>query len=635
MHFFRPKSDTAGEQLAWQMKKGFLIAGVIGLFAIAIESIGVHLSKQSRASDMVIVNLSREQSVLALRVAMLAKRSLHYDDQELNRAAREDLAVALDRLSAAHNALGTAWNGQPAYHASPELKQHYEQDGIGLRAKIELYIEEASAFKKSENRSADDAASLKDRALGGLFDDLEISAALYLQFVEENSRRHRNMIFAAQLFILTLLAAVVAFVFRPLTRLAADKADALETKAHELEKAVAHAKAANDAKSAFLANMSHEIRTPLNGVLGLSELLKDTELTPHQAELVDNLSSSGWALLGLLNSILDLARIEAGKIEISAEPFCLRETIEQVKRLHMVSIANKGLHFDVRIAPEVSTTLLGDQDRLTQVIHNLVGNAIKFTESGFVKLLIDNVDGEGVRFVVSDSGIGMTEDQTRKVWDRFEQADHRTTRRYGGSGLGLSIVRSLVHAMAGQISLESKPGAGTRVEVILPLVSSRLTVAEEIETAVEVRTIDNAENEVQPSRALRILVAEDNNTNRKIIEATLSKYGFDPDYCENGLQAVERFATKPYDLLLFDISMPIMDGVEALSRILEDSAARNLPRPVAIALSANVMQQQVEEYSAAGFDRVLAKPFRRDDLLAAIAEMIETTNTRNSPMSMT
>lgn len=614
---FGVRHQSAGAQLAWQMTKGFMIAALIGVLALVIESVGIHLSKKSRVTDMVIVNMAREQSILALRVAMLAKRSVHYDDDSMNAASRQQLQTALADLKRTHWELGVILGGQPAYHASPALKEHYEKSDDGLRKQIEDYIGEARAFIASGFANPDDAAALKDRALGGLFDDLETSAALYLAYIDDNAARNRAVIASAQLLILVLLVGVVVFIFRPLTRLAAQKADELETKAQELEKAVEHANAASEAKSAFLATMSHEIRTPLNGILGLADMLNNTRPTPRQSEILKDLLSSGWALLGLLNSILDLTRIEAGKIEIKPEPFDLRQMLDGVFRLHRISIDNKGLTAEVDIAPEIPDCFQGDKDRMTQVLHNLIGNAVKFTHQGSVKLTVSMMADQRLRFTVCDSGIGIPPEQLERVWDRFEQADSALSRGYGGTGLGLAIVRGLVQAMGGEVVMESALGRGTKVDVIVPMIPT--------EIPQQVLKPDASQEDCRDLRkfsAARLLIAEDNRTNQKIIEALLKRHGFEFSICENGQDAHMAALAQDFDLLLFDISMPVMDGVEALKHIQTDLQDQRRPVPPAVAVSANVMNHHIEQYLTAGFADVLAKPYRADALLTAICKAL-------------
>ncbi|MGJ3232277.1 MAG: ATP-binding protein [Oceanicaulis sp.] len=413
---------------------------------------------------------------------------------------------------------------------------------------------------------------------------------------------HWTMQVAAGMIASTLFAWAGAAVFRR------EMGKAMAALSEEKRRA----EAADQAKSAFLANMSHEIRTPLNGVLGMAEVLAHSGLDEAQRRSVSLIRTSGDQLLATLNDILDLSKIEAGRMELAIEPFALEEVLEHVAALHAPKARERGVSFDLRLDPALSGegARLGDRIRLAQVLGNLVSNAVKFTGEGAVILAAEPGAGPNELVItVADTGCGMSEAELARVFEPFAQADVSTTRRYGGTGLGLSIVARIVDLMDGSLDAQSTPGEGSRFTVRLALPFAAPAKPEPAAAPVA----------PGPRQGLRVLVVDDSETNRLVAAGLLRPLKAQVRLAANGREAVERAREEAFDLVLMDIRMPEMDGVAALKAI------RALPgwaqAPI-VAMTANVMAHQIKAYEADGFNAVIAKPLRPDVLLDVIGETL-------------
>jgi signal transduction histidine kinase/ActR/RegA family two-component response regulator len=366
---------------------------------------------------------------------------------------------------------------------------------------------------------------------------------------------------------------------------------------------------ANQAKSVFLANMSHELRTPLNGVIAIGDRLAEETDPQRRRELAALVTSSGRLLEQVLSDILDVSKIEAGQFQLSSAPFDLARLVGGVAELHRASAEAKNLDYSWSLKPGVEGTYLGDAGRISQILNNLLANAVKFTALGAVGLTVERTD-EGLCLTVSDTGVGFDDTVRQRLFKRFVQADQSITRQFGGTGLGLSICAALVEMMGGRIDARAVVGRGAIFRVDLPLPRVQ---------AIEVDATDDGE-EVS-LEGLRVLVAEDHPTNQKVIEIVLEPFDVVRTMVEDGQAAVDVFEPGAFDAILMDMQMPVMDGLTATGLIRDREAAAGAAPVLLIMLTANAMEEHVAAAKAVGADLHLAKPMRPAQLLEALARV--------------
>ncbi len=395
--------------------------------------------------------------------------------------------------------------------------------------------------------------------------------------------------------------------------------EAQRIESERLREARDEARAANRAKSEFLASMSHEIRTPLNGIIGFTSLLRETDVSADQGDMLEVINSSSRTLLKLLNDILDLSKIEAGKLEIEKTSFNLRDLMEEVVSIFRRDAEQHGVSLELHMAADLPLFIETDSTRLRQILFNLVGNAVKFTDSGYIRIFVERtVDGARsqdadpeslLEFRVEDTGIGIAQDDQLRIFQLFSQADASTTRKYGGAGLGLAISQRLCQMLGGEIRVQSTPGKGSQFSFKI-VVHSRNAAAE---SSLANRT--PRQEKIAKQHPLNILVAEDNPTSAQLLQSMLARFGYEADLAMNGQECIDKIKERPYQVVFMDINMPVVDGIEASRRIrAHEAKIKAKVKLCLVAITASALKGDPERCFEAGLDTFLSKPITMESL---------------------
>ena len=538
-------------------------------------------------------------AIFMITMAVRSNRSALREEQERTKREAADLQkVLVDSAPFAVILTGADWNILSVNLAAVNLFEYREEDLLG-RSLDELIMPQDGLFSEFASRRPNGectGCARSGKFLSFVYDACDIEAGQHLIFFRDETELETHR--------------------RKTMELSKNLAETLK----ESERLRIEAENANNAKSEFLANMSHEIRTPMNAVIGMAHLLLQQELPPKQRGYAEKIQIAGKSLMSVINSVLDFSKIESGKMTVESAPFDLSNVIERLRSVFQPSFNDKNVFFDIQCSPDVPRNLVGDSLRLEQIISNLVSNALKFTESGNVTVTIfpqSKTDTDVVlQFQVKDTGIGMTEAESKKIFKAFSQADSSSTRKYGGIGMGLAIAKLLVELMGGEISLGSLPGKGSTF-----IFTARFGLWTGTETTVAGQSY---KPNVQDLSGKRVLLVEDNPINQDVASELLLGVGIIVIKAENGNIAVN-VLSRPnhgFDLVLMDVQMPVMDGHEATRRIRMQEHNKDLP---IIAMTAHAMSSERDRCAAAGMNDHLGKPIDVDTLYRTLEHWFSLT----------
>ncbi len=600
----------------WGLRSRYLIClGAIALLVTASWLVMKYVVV-AQADHSRLIGFASQQLGLTNRIAYFATVMTTTDDETEFATARSKLNRAINAMTRTHAALvGTDdSDGDLPMVMTPALREVYFDQAFGLNAAVNSYLEHANVLhgRAFGTLHPNDAAFLflttygpnvLEPLFGSAVDEYERIAATAIDRIE-------TVALAIWLVTIFTLVLVLIFLFRPFEA-------QLQQAFDDLTQAKDQAEAGNKAKSEFLAAMGHEIRTPMTGVIGFADLLLKDRLSADSRDKVLRIKSSTHALLRVINDILDMSKLEAGRMAIENVDFHLPRLInEAFSMFEKTREGDQPVAAILDIADDLPEGVHADPTRIRQVLFNIVGNAFKFTERGHVRLearLTDDANSAPcLRFVVEDTGIGIDPDVQGKLFQRFQQADASISRRLEGTGLGLAISRRLVELMGGEIGVESEPGKGSRFWFTLPYRPAEGEVAEE--------EFGDDVNDFTATRALNILIAEDNRINQMILQASVGAFGHRTLLVGNGAQAVTALENGDFDLILMDVRMPEMSGPEATRAIRRmDGPKARIP---VLAVTADALKDHVAEYRAAGMDGCVTKPIDQRELLLAINEVL-------------